>query len=398
MDHSKISPNRLRINVKLILGTCTTLAITSGIVYPFFAEYVVLLGGDAKAVGLFFAVRSLFCALALIPGGYLADTLGRKKMIVSFTTMLGLVCFAYALVPSWEMLVVLAAFEGLTYMYFPALTALLMDSAPTGKVYETLATYIAAVHAPYTLMPVVGGVLRDAYGITGIRMGLLLFFFSALCAAFVRLRLRETVPRIRLPKLREVVGSYVDIVPVLKKMHTAIRGLLLLRLAILTVGLCMFVNFAILYATRVAGLSFTEWGLVYAFSSLAYVPAILLSKRVSGFPAHRLYPLCALMMAVSPLLFLKNSLFLMLIAMVIAGLGGALAYSTERSVIIKTTRVELRGRVESLMDLSFMLGGLVGSPIGGIIYLSSPQLMLVTASMLMIAGSAAGYFVLKRSF
>ncbi|MEM3506275.1 MAG: MFS transporter [Candidatus Bathyarchaeia archaeon] len=382
-------------NIKLLLCSAFTLSAVAGLVYPYMAEYIVLLGGDAKTVGLVFAIRNFINALLLIPGGYLADTIGRKKLVVFFTFLFGLANLAYFASLSWQIVAFFAIIEGITYLYFPAFNAILMDSTPKERLNEVFLIAIIMDYTPYAIMPIIGGFLRDTYGIYGIKSGFFLIFLLSLMIGFFRLELDETLPKALEFNFKQMLKSYLDIIPIFKKLSKTIKNLIILRSIAIILGYSMFYNFAILYATRVVGLSFTEWGILYAISSISFTLSIFISKLMSKIPMKKSYVISLALQAIAPLMFLEGYYALMLFGMILSGLGGALAYSIERSIVANFTIKELRGRAEALMELSFSIGGFLGSFLGGIIYSISPKFLLGISSILMFLGSIASLFMIK---
>jgi MFS family permease len=368
----------------------------AGVVYPYMAEYIVLLGGDARAVGLVFAIRNFINSLLLIPCGYLADTLGRKKLVVFFTFLFSLVNLAYFISPSWQTIAFFAIIEGITYLYLPAFNAILMDSTPKEKLNEVFAMAIVMDYMPYAIMPIIGGFLRDCYGIAGIRVGFFLLFLLSLMVGIVRVKLDETLQKDLAFDFKHILKSYLNIIPIFKKLSRTIKNLIILRVTAIILGYSMFYNFAILYATRVIGLSFTEWGILYALSSISFMLSVFISRLMNRFSTTKSYAISLALEAMAPLMFLKGSYALMLLGMILGGLGGALAYSIERSMIAISTTRELRGRAEALMELSFSFGSFLGSFLGGFVYSISPRFLLEMATIFMLLGSIVSLFMINE--
>jgi MFS family permease len=106
----------------------------------FFAIYITTpitqggLGASALELGLVIMIQSLVYVIVILPFGYIADIIGRKKIIIFGTALVG-VCYAgYGLVPSWEWIIIPAigaAFASAAFI--GALQALLYDSVPPDK-------------------------------------------------------------------------------------------------------------------------------------------------------------------------------------------------------------------------------------------------------------------------
>ncbi|NIO19941.1 MAG: hypothetical protein GTN76_04165, partial [Candidatus Aenigmarchaeota archaeon] len=72
---------------------------------PFFPLYVLALGGSYFHIGLIASVGSVFMIGASFLGGYLSDTIGRKKIIYTMGFLISLDTLLYLVSPSWEYLI-----------------------------------------------------------------------------------------------------------------------------------------------------------------------------------------------------------------------------------------------------------------------------------------------------
>ena len=90
------------------------------------------MGLPLSSIGLFFSGSSLLSLLSQVPGGWLADRYGRKRVIVAFLLPIPLIFGVWAFVDSWVMLLILySLFYGSLSMTGAATLALLSDSFPS---------------------------------------------------------------------------------------------------------------------------------------------------------------------------------------------------------------------------------------------------------------------------
>ena len=140
---------------------------------PFLGLYILELGGTKGNIGLLTTLTSLTTLLVQLPGGFISDKLGRKRVILlaSATAFLPSLIFNYS--TNWTTLIPGAIATAIYTLATPALNALIADSLPeenraTGFGVYTMAWYLAIVAA----FPV-GGFMLDKLGIVaGIRWGL----------------------------------------------------------------------------------------------------------------------------------------------------------------------------------------------------------------------------------
>jgi MFS family permease len=379
----------LKENVRALLLSAALISFSMGLAYPYFSEYAYSLTGNPLLAGMISSLRSLTCVLSFVAGGLAADRLGRKKPIVWGTVLLGLSLLLYSSAGGTPGLVLAALLEGAAYFYFPAFNAMIMDSV-RGGLLGVFTLAVVAEHLPYSLSPVLGGVMRDVWGIPGLRAAFLTGGAVTLAMALVRaVVLSETLPRPgRAPwsPLRDFLS-----------LHRLLKGLILLRILLLISALSMFNFFLVLYAVRDLELmSFTEFGLAVALSSLSYPLALPLSRKLRNVSPSFLYSHLLLVESLSPLLVLFRSVPWIFLSLVIINLCGSLTYGVERGSVALLTPRGLRGRAEAFMDLSFYLGSSLGTAAGGYLYSLSPASVMWASFLLFVLGAPLSYLLLRR--
>jgi len=106
--------------------------ITMGImstVFPLYLNYQ--LGISVEYIGIIMSLRTVGYILSTVTSGYLSDMFGRKPMIIS-GTLLQIGCmYAYALLPSFELFLLIGLFDGFGGgMSFTSLIVLLSEIVP----------------------------------------------------------------------------------------------------------------------------------------------------------------------------------------------------------------------------------------------------------------------------
>ncbi len=117
---------------KLLIAAQSLVSITISIQNVVLAIYISKAGYGPVEVGLVLTVSTLVTMIMLLPGGMIADAVGRKK-ISSLGLILGTISLAGYLYPiNIYYLIAIAAIGGLGSAFFgTTVTALLADSAPT---------------------------------------------------------------------------------------------------------------------------------------------------------------------------------------------------------------------------------------------------------------------------
>jgi MFS family permease len=379
----------MKENIRTLLLSASLVSFSMGLAYPYFSEYAYSLTGNPLLAGLISSVRSLICVFSFLLGGMLADRVGRKAPIVWGTSLLGFSLLLYSSARSTPELLLAALLEGASYLYFPAFNAMIMDSVRGGLLgIFTLAVVVE--HLPYSLAPFLGGAMRDAWGVPGLRGAFLAGGAVVLAMALVRaLTLSETLRRGR----RTPWNPLKDLLD----LHPLLKGLILLRTLLLIVALSMFNFFLVLYAVRELELmSFTEFGLAVALSSLSYPLALPLSRKLRRVPPSFLYSHLLLLESLSPLLVLFRSVPCVFLSLALLNLCGSLTYGVERGSVTLLTPRGLRGRAEAFMDLSFYLGSSLGTLTGGYLYSLSPPSVMWASFLLFLLGAPLSYLLLRR--
>ena len=159
----------------------------------FWQPFAVSLGLDMTSVGALESVMELFKNVLEPSLGAIADSIGRKRLIVAREFLTVLASFAFFLAWSWHLLFVGVVLIGVANAFVSVWSAVVAESAEEGK----LATIYGLLGTFYTGAGIAGslgaGYITDAFG------------YQAVCAVFaalalatlslVRFRLRETIER-----------------------------------------------------------------------------------------------------------------------------------------------------------------------------------------------------------
>ena len=121
-------------------------------------------GAAPDQVGGVLAVASLLAACAFIPGGWLADRFGSKKVMLGGWAMGGLGAVMMGLAADWRALVPGVLIYWLSAYCIPAINTYIVEASGDAPLEHTLTMTFAGYAAGSILAPFVGGQIIDVFG------------------------------------------------------------------------------------------------------------------------------------------------------------------------------------------------------------------------------------------
>ncbi|MCW3992405.1 MAG: MFS transporter [Candidatus Bathyarchaeota archaeon] len=399
-----------RSNLGVIMISSGLWRIGGRMTWPFWPLYVLHLGGSYLQIGLISAVSSVLGLIPALLGGYLADNVGRKKMIYSMSALMALNGAIYFLAPSWEWLLIARSLDSIYGgLRHPAFNALLADStneetrALSYGLWQTVPP-VFGFFSPYAI-----GVLMDRYGVlTAQRWAYLILMATSALAAFIRFKfLTETLP----PNSREggsAVAVVRDTLSDFKETARAVSRqvwILILMGGLFQFGASAGSIFMVTYATEdVIRLSAAEWGLINTASTIVSmavsVPFAVMADR---YGRQKLVMASLSLKPLAILGFTYGRGFVQALAFYVAlTILGSMGSVASQALFIDYSPREHRGRINALTGIigatqsfNFQMGGessiigAAGSVFGGFLYgdvsYASPLLLMAG----MIGSSAA---------
>lgn len=417
-------------NLRVLISTRMLWGLSRGIIYPYLSLYILALGGTPSEIGTINMV-GLVAGIILYPlGGYIADRRGRVKLIGYCTILFGLSHLVYMAAWRWEVVAVAQFLSMLVLFYSPALNALEADSIPPSVRGMGFAFMLAVPDATRIVAPYVGGLLIDSYG--GDNAGMLqamricwgVAAVLGFVIAYLRLRyLKETITEEDiggpagdegvLVMLRE---SYAKIFESIKWMNKSLRAIVVIEM-VASFSVALSAPYWVVYATQVAGVTASQFGLALLVSGIVGVLAALpMGRLIDRFGPRRMILVGLAAASIVPLAFIS-------LHYRIGGLPGVVvtlcavalindmlmpAFATIISNLIPRSR---RGRMFSILgergvSLSigqFWGGGFLLFPfaalgvfIGGLVYLMDPALPYLITTATMVFGLVLVYLFLQE--
>jgi MFS family permease len=342
--------------------------------------YIEGLGASTFIVGSIYAVSTIVLSIVRIPGGYIADRYGRKKIIVSMTFGVALSYLFYAYAPSWGWILVGATILNACLLYQPALMAIRADSIPaekrgTGFALGDFFSWIVCIPAPLVVIYLVSTLGL----IEGMRIAYLAAVGLMVCAGLLRLLLKETLSKEErkfdaenfTERWKDFKTEYLDAAKFVLKTLPAL---------VMVYILCNFAFWGCwplfpIFSVNFLGVGQENWGFINVLTNIVYVATVLpvgilldkIGRKKVLLPFITVVAVSAFLYAITPFRTEHTLLFLMVsfpFLMFAQSLLFVLFPALEADLVSR----EKRGRVTAVLMLLSSVAGAAGQALGGIMY------------------------------
>jgi len=341
--------------------------------FPYASLYILSLGGEPAHIGWINSLAPLAGLVAFPIAGYLADSVGRVRIIGLAGLLSGAIYSLYVFAPNWRLIAVAAFLQGFMVVQFPASSALMADSLSP----EDRARGVAAMHAIPSAVamvaPYVAGAVLAAAGVdAGMRLlyGYIMVVYGI--TALISLRyLKETATHApsgsrpaNLPSALR--GAYGDIPALLRQLSPSLRALA----GVLVVGFvanAISGPFWVVYAVERLRLSSEQWGLILLLESAvrtaAFVPAGAIADRCGRV---RVMVASLLLTLVSAPFFVFVSGFAAVLTIrCVVGVANALFIPAAVALLADLVPRDMRGRIMAAMGQGTVMIGMASGGSGG---------------------------------
>jgi DHA1 family multidrug resistance protein B-like MFS transporter len=358
------------------------------LVWPFQTIYILNLGGSYFQVGLVTAIGAIAGLIPTLYGGYLADTIGRKKIVAYMSVFLSLNSLLYAIAKDWRWLILASVINSVASgLRQPSFSSIIDDSTDDENRAQIYALWMIIPPLFGLVSPYLMGVYMEKNGVIDmIRLGYFILFAASFTASILRFRfLEESLPESDNSDLnyRIITGSMVKSLK--RTIHGLSRTLWVLGIMGLFFGLGAAIGgpFWITYATEdVIGLTLSEWGIITTLNTLVGTIIGIPFARIADNRSRLilLYP-SVLLTPFAIVAFIHSNTFsqTLLVSLGITILG-SMGMSSGQALFTDNTSAENRGKINSLWSVAgtmqaFRVGvtpgsilGAIGSIIGGYFY------------------------------
>lgn len=181
-------------NAWILTSTSALWSVGTSSANPYQTLYFAALGASPIEIGLLVAYGTAVTIFALLVGGYVADTWGRRRVIVIFSWVAVFSALIYAVINTSFLIVLPLTVASITSIYTPAFNSLMFDSIHPGDRIRGFSVFSAINTIPSVFAPTLGGLLMAHFGILdGIKVAYLTSaLFGAIGVTFRTKMLGET--------------------------------------------------------------------------------------------------------------------------------------------------------------------------------------------------------------
>jgi len=377
-------------NYAILVLSWVLMDLASEMPTPNYQYYVQALGGTGIALGLIGFCSFMALAAVQFPGGYLADRYGRRWLVSTMTFALALCFLFYALAPTWHFILIGAVLMNLCLIYQPALWAMVSDSIPPerrGMGFSIIMLINSVVTTPG---PLIAGILLWQFGlVSSMRIVYVLVTALYLSAAFLRLRLKETMTSGDPIRPQEFVSSYPKAIRDSWAAWKVVPRSMFWLFASQTISMFSIALVQViqaLYARDVLLIPESIWWMAYIPLFLSMLAVSLpIGKLVDRAGRRKPLLLSIVLQVPTILLFMYGDFTEVLISMSLLGVSILLGMSAGSAMQTDLVARENRGKIIGFTNFVGYIAMAIGMLLGNWLYIGvSPQLPFFTLLVLLI--------------
>ncbi len=342
----------------LVISTTNSLVMFFDMLYwPYWAKYLEDVADmSIPQIGVLSAIQRSEQLLFQLPGGILADRIGRKKVTLIAAVARMIVPIIYLSSKSFEFLILGTLFTAMNSLRMPASTAMIAESLPRDQMGSGYGVFNMVRRVPMLFTGILGGMLMDALGIeAGTRicfMGSLIGAVIAFTACYIFLT--ETLRR-KTGVNASVVQDFKEVLPLFKGSLQAMQ----VTSAIYQFASGLTMQLIILYVIDHIGFSYTQWGLISTTMSIVgFLTSIPGGMMADKYDRVKLNVFARALAPITTIAYITLRDFYQILATrIVAGVGmglsgaelGWLGGASWDSLMADIVPSEKRGRVTGLM-------------------------------------------------
>jgi len=359
-------------NIAVIAVSSAIRSFGGGFASTYVSLFFIELGGNPLTLGLMASITLLVQGVMLLPGGFIADYYGRRRIMV-LTAFYGVFFpLLYAVVEDWRLFAALSIIAALGAVSNPASHAMVADSIPPEKRTTGIASLQVVSSLPVAGGPLIGGWLIQNHGLLdGFRLACLYAAAAAIASALiVFVFLKETLrPRLGAKSNFLNRSTLTSLMKLLRSLPTSLKALMV------SYALVAFANGAvgyyyIIYAKRVIGLTLFEWGTIVSLQFLLVnvlkIPGAWFSDR---FGKRKAMIVSVLTCAPCTILFTLSRSFVEALTVALLLIVTGIYYGPAHEALqADLTPRMMRGRITALWEVGNSFSGALGTLIGGFLF------------------------------
>ncbi|MCW4012655.1 MAG: MFS transporter [Candidatus Bathyarchaeota archaeon] len=387
-------------NLGVMIVSSALWSISGNMTSPFYALYVLELGGNYAMIGKILGVAALVKIIPILLGGYLTDKVGRKQITYTMTYLMACVALIRAFAPDYRFLVIAAILEALfTGLRQPSMSSLISDSTTPENRSMSYALWRVGPTLTGVLSPSIFGLIMDRYGLsTAMRWGYISIFAMGALSAYMRqryiketLEAKETVA-IETDSVKELFRNFNATIQSLNKQAVTFISLDF----VFTLALGFADPYFVTYATDALHVSGSQWGFIITLVNSLTMLLVASPSDEKG--RVRFVQASMASWPITYLLFLSSGSYLtLMITRIFVTLSAAVGQPAWTALFTDYCPKEHRGRYHALLEIcwSLLYGG--GNYLGGLVYQNMGiRAPFQIAMALMTVGGIASLIFLKE--
>ncbi len=380
-------------NIGVMLLSSGFWNLAGAMTWPFYSLYVLELGGRHADIGFISALGAITRILPTLFGGYLADVLGRKKILYAMSFLLAINELLLALAPNHRWLYIIVIVEALAGgLRDPSFMSIIADSTNPNNRALSMSLFqvippLFGLFSPYAM-----GILMDSRGIVfAMRYAYLFTFVMGTIASILRYRyIEETltngkgVERYPRETLKEILRGF-------KETYRALPSQLWLFLwidFIFTFAWALTEPYFVNFATEEVLLTGAQYGLVTMGAHLIRTTIKPVSAIASDkYGRINFILICMFLWPAGFLLFANSRGFqALMFARLVLAFAGSLGDPAWKALFVDYQPKEHRGRFSAIASVSWSLIWGLGNVVGGLIYqdISKKMIFNLSAAILIL--------------
>ena len=390
-------------NAWVLTSTSSLWSIGSAMASPYQTLYFAALGASDIDIGILVAFGTAVTILALLVGGYVADTWGRRRVIVTFSWISVCSAVISAVINSAYLIIVPLTIASLASIYTPAFNSVMVDSIEPADRIRGFSVFSAINNVPSIIVPTLGGLLMAHYGILdGVKLAYCASaLFGAIGVTFRSRMLGETFaarPHEKKPFLSYVKDSFISGINATRRSTPVVKRLLL-YVTLAGIGTGLTAPFASIYVVDHLNFNPIDYSIIVDFAGLTTVSLLLgvvfLVKRIGSKNAVLIASVAA---PISNVMFSQAKTMDELLEWGMTGaVGTAIQSPSLSSIQAEAIEVEHRGKILAMFSILPSLVSLPSQIAAGLIYSSVGPVFPFLLSVVPFSIAVAVLFSIKGS-
>jgi DHA1 family tetracycline resistance protein-like MFS transporter len=385
-------------NSRILTSTSGLWSVGSAMANPYQSLYFAALGTSPLDIGMLVAFGTAVTFVALLVGGYVADTWGRRRVIIIFSWVSVASAAMYAAIDSWYLILIPLTFNSVSSMYTPAFNSLMFDEIEPGDRIRGFSVFSAINTVPSIFAPTLGGLLMQHFGILyGIKLAYVSSALFGVLGVSIRTRaLHETyvltIKREKKSFLAYISESFVSGFKATRRSNSIVKRLLLYT-TLAGIGTGLTSPFASIYVVDFLKFDPISYSLIVDFAGLTTVclmlAVVFLIQRMG---ARNGVLVASIAAPVSNVMFSQAKTMDELLEWGVTGAVGTAIQTTSLSTMqAEAIELEHRGKILAMFSILPALMSLPSQVAGGLLY---QRIAPVTPFLMSIVPFTAGAIVL----